>query len=76
MLDHTIQQHTDGVFVIEPIRATATLLISRLRQVKLLKTGHKEIDLKPKPLGLNENLAYKRGIRWTGIIKTYTEAPF
>jgi len=76
MLNHTIRQHTDGVPVTEPIRATATLLISKLRQVNLLKTDHKEIDLKPKPLGLNENLTSKRGIRWTEIIKTYTEAPF
>jgi len=76
MLDHTIQQHTDGVPVIEPIRPTANMLISKLRQVTLLKTDHREIDLKPKKLGLNENLTSKRGIRWTEIIKTYTEAPF
>jgi len=76
MLDHTIRQYTDAVLVIEPIRATTTLLISKVRQVKLLKTDHKETDLKPKPLGLNENLTSKRGIRRTEIIKTYTEAPF
>jgi len=64
MLDHTIRQYMDGVFVIEPIRATAAMLISKLRQAKLLKTDHKEVDLKPKPLGLN-NLTYKRRIRWT-----------
>jgi len=45
MLDHTIRQYADRVLVIKPIQAATTLLISKLRQVKLLKTGHKEIDL-------------------------------
>jgi len=76
MLDHTIRQYADGVLVIEPTQATTTLLISKLRRVKLLKTGHREIDLKPKQLRLNENLTSRRGIRWTEVIKTYTEAPF
>jgi len=56
MLDHMVRQSMDAIPFITSIPPTATMLISRLKRVMLLKTGHRGIDLKLKQLELNEKL--------------------